>query len=117
MINFMMIQGILTEDPNIQTLASGNRVTNVAVVCYRDEQARSRRRVDFVRLSFWNKLADELQGYKKGDTITVTGRLESTPRRTENKKYSLYSVRVSRIADPDTFDKVQAVMRDAHPFA
>ena len=80
MLNFIVIQGNFVADPVLaKTKKNGKSVANVRLACKRDARGTGRD-ADFFRVTFWGAQAEYVaRTFKKGDNITVEGRLEETP--------------------------------------
>lgn len=108
MLNFITLQGNLTADPVLMKTKAGVSVVNARIACRREEP-RHHQDADFIPLTFWGNQADYVcENYKKGNNITVIGRLESNSRvNGDGRRYNTYSVRVAQIANPDTAGALQ----------
>lgn len=110
MINFIVVQGNLVADPVLMKTKGGASVSNARIACRRDVKG-TKQNADFIRLSCWDANAERLCDYKKGDNITVIGRLEEGQRVTkEGAHFSTYDIRVSHIANADFGDALVAAL-------
>ena len=78
--NFVTITGNLTDDPKPGTTNNGAEYVNFSVAVNRSFQNREGERteqVSFFNVRAWRRLATNVdQSFRKGDRVTVTGRLE-----------------------------------------
>lgn len=99
MLNFIIIQGNLVSDPELsKTKKKGTSVVNTRIACKRDVRGTGRD-ADFIRVSFWGDQAEYVfKTFKKGDNITVEGRLEEVLHTTkENQTFSFMEVRAQNV--------------------
>lgn len=99
MLNFIIIQGNLVSDPELsKTKKKGTSVVNARIACKRDVRGTGRD-ADFIRVSFWGDQAEYVfKTFKKGDNITVEGRLEEVLHTTkENQTFSFMEVRAQNV--------------------
>lgn len=78
MLNYVVLQGRLTADPELRTTQSGTPVTNFTVAVERDRaEADGTRLTDFFNIVAWRQTAEFICKYfTKGRPIIVSGRLE-----------------------------------------
>ena len=78
MLNFIVIMGRLTRDPEIRRTASGTAVANFSVAVDRDFPSQDgSRETDFIDCVAWKQTAEFLGKYfSKGKQIVVKGRLQ-----------------------------------------
>jgi single-strand DNA-binding protein len=71
--------GNLGRDPETRYLPNGDAVANVSIACnekWKDKNGDQQESVEWVRLTFWRRLAEIVDEYlKKGDQIFVQGKL------------------------------------------
>ena len=118
MLNFIIIQGNLVTDPVLsKTKKNGISVVNTRIACKRDARGTGRD-ADFVRVSFWGAQAEYVaKNFKKGDNLTVEGRLEEVPHTTkENMSFSFMEVRASHVRSGIT-KKMRSLIRSAQTTA
>ena len=99
MLNFIIIQGNLVSDPELsKTKKKGTSVVNARIACKREARGTGRD-ADFIRVSFWGDQAEYVfKTFKKGDNITVEGRLEEVPHTTkDNQIFSFMEVRAQNV--------------------
>lgn len=98
MLNFVIIQGNLTFDPVLNKTKKGISVLSVRLACKRDVRGTNRD-ADFIRATFWGPQADYVAKYfKKGDNITVQGRIEEVPRvNKDGDSFTSLEIRVSNV--------------------
>lgn len=77
MLNYMVINGRLGQDPEIRTAGSVN-VCSFSVAVDRDYRKQGEeRQTDWIRCVAWRDLADFIAGhFTKGQLITLDGRLQ-----------------------------------------
>ena len=78
MLNFIVIMGRLTRDPEIRRTASGTAVANFSVAVERDFQNQDgSRETDFIDCVAWKQTAEFVGKYfSKGKMMAVKGRLQ-----------------------------------------
>ena len=78
MLNFIVIMGRLTRDPEIRRTASGTAVANFSVAVDRDFTSQDgSRETDFIDCVAWKHTAEFVGKYfSKGKQIAVKGRLQ-----------------------------------------
>ena len=78
-MNKIIITGRLTRDPELKTTNTGTEVCNFTVAVDRRFAAKGEdKQADFVNCTAWQKTGVFVEKYfKKGDGITIDGRLES----------------------------------------
>lgn len=73
--------GNLTKDPETRFLPNGDAVTNITIACnetWKDRNGEKQERVEFVRVTFYRKLAEIVGQYlRKGSSVYIDGRLET----------------------------------------
>ena len=69
-----IVTGRLGRDPELKTLAGGKRVTKVSVAVDYKVRGREEKHTEWVPLTAWDDLAEELAAKRKGEPITVHGR-------------------------------------------
>ena len=82
--NHITIIGNMTKDPTQYTMQSGSRVVNFTVAVYRNEKV-----TDYINCAVWNDLGDfVLRNCKKGNQVTVIGRLQIDKSNKDGKYYA-----------------------------
>ena len=78
MLNFIVVMGRLTRDPEIRRTASGTAVANFSVAVDRDFPSQDgSRETDFIDCVAWKNTAEFVGKYfSKGKQIAVKGRLQ-----------------------------------------
>lgn len=93
MLNTLILTGRLVQDPELRETDSGKKVTNVTLAIPRSyKNANGEYDTDFIDCSIWNGIAKATTEYaKKGDIITVKGRLQTRMREKANgnKEFSM----------------------------
>ncbi len=115
MLNFIVIQGNFVSDPVITTTKKkGVSVVNARLACKRDTR-RTKRDADFFRVTFWGAQAEYVaKTFKKGDNITVEGRLEETPHTSKDgHTFSIIEIRALHIR-PGVTNEMRKLIRDSH---
>lgn len=114
MLNFIAIQGNFVADPVLsKTKEKGKSVVNVRLACKRDSR-RTSRDADFFRVTFWGDQAEYVaRTFKKGDNITVEGRLEETPHTSKDgHKFSIIEIRAMHIR-PGVTNEMRRLIRES----
>lgn len=94
MINKVFLEGRATRDPKI----SFTRTENKKVANLRIAVRMSKNYTDFIDVSAWEDVADTIQNYvKKGDLISVEGRLKTEKRQKDDVTYYQQSVVVQQV--------------------
>ena len=68
------VTGRLGRDHELKTLAGGKRVVKVSVAVDYKVRGREEKHTEWVPLTAWDDLAEELAGLRKGAAVTVHGR-------------------------------------------
>ena len=78
-MNKIILAGRLARDPELKTTNTGTEVCNFAIAVDRRFTAKGEeKQADFINCTAWQKTGVFINSYfKKGDGITVDGRLES----------------------------------------
>lgn len=98
-VNSISVSGNLGRDPEVKNFDSGSKVTKISigVNCgYYDKKASAwKDNTAWLDVKGWNKLADQMAGFRKGDGVVVSGKLDSETwqdRETGKKQYKLVLV-------------------------
>lgn len=77
-MNKLIITGRIIRDPEIKTTSNGTEYCNMTVAVDRRIRKGEEKQADFFACTAWGKTAAFLKQYfKKGDGITIDGRIES----------------------------------------
>lgn len=113
MLNRIILQGRLTDTPELKVTNSGKYVTGFSLAVERDFSTGDEKETDFINIVAWNKTAEFITKYfSKGKQLLVTGSLQVRKYQTQNGE-NRYSTEV--IADKVYFcgdkskDPLQAV--------
>lgn len=97
MLNFVVLQGRLTNDPELKTTNSGKSVTSFSLAVERDFSTNGEKETDFINIVAWNGTAEFISKYfNKGKQMIVKGSLQVRKYQTQNGE-NRYSTEV--IAD------------------
>lgn len=79
MLNRVVLQGRLGNDPELKTTPSGVEVVSLNVACDRDRKdANGERQTDWISVQAWRNTAKFISQYfTKGSSILVEGRLQT----------------------------------------
>lgn len=114
MLNFIVIQGNFVADPVLaKTKKNGKSVVNVRLACKRDARGTGRD-ADFFRVTFWGAQAEYVaRTFKKGDNITVEGRLEETPHTSKDgHTFGIIEIRAMYIR-PGVTNEMRRLIRES----
>jgi single-strand DNA-binding protein len=85
MLNEIILQGRLTDTPELKTTPSGKSVTSFSLAVERDFSTGDERETDFINIVAWNKTAEFIGKYfTKGKQIIVKGSLQVRRYQTQN---------------------------------
>lgn len=85
MLNEIILQGRLTNDPELKITPNGKYVTSFSVACEREFSTGNERETDFINIVAWNKSAEFINKYfTKGKQILVRGSLQVRKYQTQN---------------------------------
>ncbi len=77
-LNYIVLMGRLTKDPELRTTQSGVSVCNFTIAVDRDYRNGDERIADFIDCVAWRGTADFVSKYMgKGRMVVVTGQLQS----------------------------------------
>jgi len=92
MLNYIVMMGRLTQNPELRRTQAGDAVCSFRIACDRDYKDKSgNRETDFVDVVAWRGLAETVAKYfAKGRTAIVEGRLQIRPwtDKDGNKRYA-----------------------------
>ena len=99
MVNSVMLVGRLAQDIEIKKLDSGKEVTKVALAVPRSfKNVDGLYETDFFDCILWDGLAKNASEYcKKGDTVGVRGRLQTSTYEVENVKKKVIEIVVEKL--------------------
>ena len=85
MLNEVILQGRLTETPELKTTNSGKSVTSFSLAVERDFSTGDDKETDFINIVAWNKTAEFITRYfTKGKQMLVKGSLQVRKYQTQN---------------------------------
>ena len=85
MLNEIILQGRLTETPELKTTNSGKSVTSFTLAVERDFSTDGNKETDFINIVTWNKTAEFVSKYfAKGKQMVVKGSLQVRKYQTQN---------------------------------
>ncbi len=101
MLNQVILVGRLTEDPVVNEINDGKKVTSVNLAVQRSyKNSEGIYETDFIRCVLWNGIASNTSEYcHKGDIVGIRGRIETSKYEKDGEKK--YSVEV--VAEKVTF--------------
>ena len=77
MLNKVILQGRLTDTPELKTTPSGKSVTSFSLAVERDFSTGDDKETDFINIVAWNKTAEFITKYfAKGRQMLVNGSLQ-----------------------------------------
>lgn len=81
MLNYIVMMGRLTHDPELRHTQAGDAVCTIRIACDRDYKTKDgEKETDFVDVVAWRKLAETTAKYfTKGRMAVVEGRLQIRP--------------------------------------
>ena len=123
-INFVMIDGRLTQKPEIQFTKNGKKTTSFSL-CYNqvykvDEEFKSI--PHFFKIVAWEKVAEKVQELNKGDAVSVIGSLRYKEWEKDGKKNSLIEILakeirlISKNSKKDQNESLQADIQETSAF-
>ena len=85
MLNEIILQGRLTNDPELKTTNSGKSVTSFSLAVERDFSTDGEKITDFINIVVWGKTAEFVCNYfRKGRQMLVRGSLQTRKYQTQN---------------------------------
>lgn len=85
MLNEIILQGRLTNDPELKTTNSGKSVTTFSLAVERDFSTNGEKETDFINIVAWNNTAEFIGKYfTKGRQMLVKGSLQVRKYQTQN---------------------------------
>ena len=101
MLNQIVLDGRITQDPKVTELDNGKKICNVTVAIprsYKNENGEYD--TDFVKCTMWSGVAENTSEYcKQGDLIGIKGRIQTRVIEKDNSKQTIQEV----IAEKVTF--------------
>jgi single-strand DNA-binding protein len=89
-LNKVLLIGVLGRDPQEQTTKNGHLLVNLSLAV--TEYSSDKKKVDWYKIDFWNKAAENVLKYcKKGTQVYIEGKLNPNQWQDKdgNKKYNL----------------------------
>ena len=85
MLNKVILQGRLTDSPELKTTNSGKSVTSFSLAVERDFSTGDEKETDFINIVAWNKTAEFITKYfTKGRQMLINGSLQVRKYQTQN---------------------------------
>ena len=85
MLNEIILQGRLTDHPELKTTNSGKSVTSFSLAVERDFSTDGDKVTDFINIVTWNKTAEFVaKHFTKGKQMIVKGSLQTRKYQTQN---------------------------------
>ncbi len=99
MVNSVMLVGRLAQDIEVKKLESGKEVNKVALAVPRSfKNSDGLYETDFFDCILWEGLAKNASEYcKKGDTVSVRGRLQTSSYEVDNIKRKVVEIIVEKL--------------------
>ena len=96
MLNKVIMIGRVGRDPEVKTLNSGKKVTQLTLAT--DVGYGDKKRTDWHILDLWEKKAEVVESYvKKGDRISIEGTLKNNNFEKDGVKHYGYTIVVDRL--------------------
>ena len=85
MLNEVILQGRLTERPELKTTTNGKSVVSFSLAVERDFSTDGEKQTDFINIVAWNKTAEFISRYfNKGQQMILRGNLQVRKYQTQN---------------------------------
>lgn len=85
MLNEILLQGRLTQDPELKTTNSGKSVISFSLAVERDFSTGDEKETDFINIVAWNKTAEFISKFfTKGKQMLLRGSLQVRKYQTQN---------------------------------
>jgi single-strand DNA-binding protein len=85
MLNEIILQGRLTDTPELKVTNSGKNVTSFSLAVERDFSTGDEKETDFINIVAWNKTAEFISKYfTKGKQMVIRGSLQVRKYQTQN---------------------------------
>ena len=85
MLNVILLQGRLTDTPELKTTTNGKSVTSFSLAVERDFSTSDDKETDFINIVAWNKTAEFISKFfTKGKQMLVRGSLQVRKYQTQN---------------------------------
>lgn len=98
MMNYVVIMGRLTADPELRQTADGISFCNVTVAVERDYRKDAETKVDFIPVTAWRGTAEFLErNFAKGQMIALHGSLRINTYEKDGEKRYITSVNADKI--------------------
>jgi single-strand DNA-binding protein len=76
-IAFAVIDGNLTNDPELKTVGNGKKVSTFNIAINHDSYSKEESEVSFMEIEAWDKVAENCSEFlKKGRKVTILGSLK-----------------------------------------
>lgn len=98
MLNWIVLQGRVTRDPELRKTGDGTSVTTFTVAVDRDYNSGGEKQTDFFTVISWRGTADFVCKYfRKGSMIVVGGRLQARAYEKGGTKRTAYEIVTDRV--------------------
>lgn len=98
MMNYVVIMGRLTADPELRQTADGIPYCNVTVAVERDHRKDAETKVDFIPVTSWRSTAEFIsRNFVKGQMIAVHGSLRINTYEKDGEKRYITSVNADKL--------------------
>ena len=85
MLNEIILQGRLTDNPELKTTTSGKSVVSFTLAVERDFSTNGEKETDFINIVAWNNTAEFISKYfTKGKQMLLNGSLQVRKYQTQN---------------------------------
>lgn len=100
MMNQLMLVGRIANDPELKTLESGKKVTNITLAVPRSfKNADGVYETDFINTTVWENIANSICDYcKKGDLVGIKGRLQTDTYEKDGKNITKLNVIAEKVS-------------------
>ena len=100
MMNQLMLVGRIANDPELKTLESGKKVTNITLAVQRSfKNADGVYETDFINTTVWENIANSICDYcKKGDLVGIKGRLQTDTYEKDGKNITKLNVIAEKVS-------------------
>jgi len=95
-----MLVGRIANDPELKTLESGKKVTNITLAVPRSfKNADGVYETDFINTTVWENIANSICDYcKKGDLVGIKGRLQTDTYEKDGKNITKLNVIAEKVS-------------------
>lgn len=100
MMNQLMLVKRIANDPELKTLESGKKVTNITLAVPRSfKNADGVYETDFINTTVWENIANSICDYcKKGDLVGIKGRLQTDTYEKDGKNITKLNVIAEKVS-------------------